>query len=796
MAFTGTYDAETTAFPTGGRIYRASSGGTVFSADLHSSTAFDLFDDTAVVNDAIYFTLGANQNLASGLKFNVGTALTAGTTLVWEYYKWTGTTSTKAWAAIEDLQDDTNGFTTTGANTVRFPQQWQPADLLVNGLTAYWVRCRISAVTYTVGAVSFTGTGLNDATSGGAYSGTGNSATYEVEIDATGIPDTFKWKKDSGAYTTGVAITGSAQTLSDGVTITFAATTGHTLGDKWTISVTSITEGGANQTTAVTYGRGRLTVSGTTDVSPGSFTDIYNWIVANKPYISVKKYGDGVFDFTKVPIVMNSRIVTTNETILLGQNSLGNYGAGGSTFNYLTSGVKIGNRGYDGSTFFVYGIHNSTILNFGANSKIYGSVMKVGKVGGDAHVYPGYCEVLGEFVDCFMEVAPRYSTGTLTNLRTTGYFILVGDLTATINGFAYVCGASQLFYKYGTLVGFTITGFDWAFINSTNAIVVYLYTYARRSNETLNFLNPVTTLPVFGSGVRPITGYVYPVSNLTAMKVYDDSAGTYTDYTTQASNTTADDVPLGGDVGDILYFGSTTYQYNFCLYFNRTGAANDYVYAWEWHDGTNWVALPPYFWDGTSNLSNTGYILAATYENTTNKSQAIDGVTAYWIRARITSKGTGSPTATQIRYQAITGVGGWKMYEKYSADVKVTDTVGTAINGATVVGTYAGGSSIFSTTTDSSGVITQQWVIYKQYEQDATATSTYFIKETINTNWTLTVSKAGYETYIAIVDITKKQDLTIALKKAKPIRMDLDGNLYTNLDIGNIGSYVDLLPIT
>lgn len=89
-------------------------------------------------------------------------------------------------------------------------------------------------------AVVFTGAGLNDATSGGTYSGTVN-ATYTVIIDATGTPDTFKWKKNSGSFTTGVAITGSAQTLSDGVTITFAATTGHTLNDQWVITAISYT---------------------------------------------------------------------------------------------------------------------------------------------------------------------------------------------------------------------------------------------------------------------------------------------------------------------------------------------------------------------------------------------------------------------------------------------------------------------------------------------------------------------------------------------------------------------------
>lgn len=76
------------------------------------------------------------------------------------------------------------------------------------------------------------GTGLNDVTWGTAFSDV-DSAYFEVEIDAAGTPDTFQWRKNGGGWTTGVSITGASQTLSDAQTITFAATTGHTVGDKW-----------------------------------------------------------------------------------------------------------------------------------------------------------------------------------------------------------------------------------------------------------------------------------------------------------------------------------------------------------------------------------------------------------------------------------------------------------------------------------------------------------------------------------------------------------------------------------
>ena len=84
-------------------------------------------------------------------------------------------------------------------------------------------------------AAIFSGTGLNNMTSVGTYTGTAESAVYEVQIDSLGATDTFRWRKDGGAYTTGVAITAGNQTLSDGVQAFFASIGGHTLNDRWII---------------------------------------------------------------------------------------------------------------------------------------------------------------------------------------------------------------------------------------------------------------------------------------------------------------------------------------------------------------------------------------------------------------------------------------------------------------------------------------------------------------------------------------------------------------------------------
>lgn len=83
-------------------------------------------------------------------------------------------------------------------------------------------------------------TGISLTTPGSGYSvadglavtgGTGADATVNI----TAISDSFKWRKNGGSWTEDVAITGAAQTLDEGQTITFAATTGHTLNDQWSI---------------------------------------------------------------------------------------------------------------------------------------------------------------------------------------------------------------------------------------------------------------------------------------------------------------------------------------------------------------------------------------------------------------------------------------------------------------------------------------------------------------------------------------------------------------------------------
>jgi hypothetical protein len=80
--------------------------------------------------------------------------------------------------------------------------------------------------------LSFVGSGLNDLSFNGQFYRPVNAV---IEIDSNGVQDTFKLSYDGGVTwaLTLQPITGFYQILDHNVSILFAATTGHTIGDKW-----------------------------------------------------------------------------------------------------------------------------------------------------------------------------------------------------------------------------------------------------------------------------------------------------------------------------------------------------------------------------------------------------------------------------------------------------------------------------------------------------------------------------------------------------------------------------------
>ncbi len=95
-----------------------------------------------------------------------------------------------------------------------------------------------------IGLPYFHGTGLNDLSTNTQLNGFTGSVDrrFEIKITQAGTPDKFQWRSrvysqrtQNPPWSSNTSITGSSQSLSNGVTITFAATTGHTVGDEWSV---------------------------------------------------------------------------------------------------------------------------------------------------------------------------------------------------------------------------------------------------------------------------------------------------------------------------------------------------------------------------------------------------------------------------------------------------------------------------------------------------------------------------------------------------------------------------------
>ena len=97
----------------------------------------------------------------------------------------------------------------------------------------------IKAATASIGSpVHTVGTGLSDITSAGTFTDIVDHV-YTIKVTTAGATDAFEVSVDGGSFGSSTNMTGSAQTIGNGVTITFAATTGHTLNDQWTVTVSA-----------------------------------------------------------------------------------------------------------------------------------------------------------------------------------------------------------------------------------------------------------------------------------------------------------------------------------------------------------------------------------------------------------------------------------------------------------------------------------------------------------------------------------------------------------------------------
>jgi len=130
---------------------------------------------------------------------------------------------------------------------------------------------------------------------------------------------------------------------------------------------------------------------------------------------------------------------------------------------------------------------------------------------------------------------------------------------------------------------------------------------------------------------------------------YDASTDSYTDYTDEINNYTSNDVdllPSTPSVGDAFYFG---------LYNKFTGiairietAGSDITITWKYWNGSSWTNLPNVV-DNTNSFTTSGGNYIYWDRPTDWQQNTVNGVTAYWIKAEVTSVGS-NPTQPKASY--------------------------------------------------------------------------------------------------------------------------------------------------
>ena len=674
-----------------GYLYVASGGGTVFSANLKGTAAHDLFPNAYQANDAIYFSGNLYYVAFSDLEINVGTALDAGNTLVWEYY------SGVSWIAMHDVTDNTNGFTTAGANTVVFPLQSSWTRVAVNGSpAAFWVRCRLTAV--------------------------------------IGAP----------------------------------------------------TEGGANQTTAVFSHSGFLQLTGYTSGAPCTMAALKTWTDANAPEIHFSQPTPNVYVLNYAILKMESYTTMFGETLILGDEAVRtNWGSS-------SGGGAYGNR-------FDYLIaRNSNLIDYNGHFAIgTNTVMR-----GCGIWVMSYPDIAGTFYNCTFGKAEgannfgiQIGVATFNGCRIEK--VLTGGVSATFTNTKIVAnsGTNHGYYVYVT--DLSATGFDYEFETGSNGAMFWLY---QTDDTKVTAINPATSFLNIDDATYNMVLLYHGGNYGTTGMFYDTSAGTYTTYAAFQN------LPLYGDVGDIIYVAANLYSSGFTLnqtiytsaFYLLSGApaTNDWTYAPEAYSSVagDWVSLGTDgvdYWDATSNFTKTQ--LAATKSTWGNRFY-IKGGRAYsgrvtvnaldrvWIRFRIIGTGTGTPTITTVagRWNDCTAVNtGWRVYEKYTYEVKVVDTAGTAISGATVVIKDSFGLTISTQNTTAGGTITavncsQKEIYFDPYNVNGYTHTTAGTVQKDYGDYTVTISKSGYVTKTIPISMTQKR-VEVEVLELSVISIDQEG---------------------
>ena len=122
---------------------------------------------------------------------------------------------------------------------------------------------------------------------------------------------------------------------------------------------------------------------------------------------------------------------------------------------------------------------------------------------------------------------------------------------------------------------------------------------------------------------------------------YDADVNSYTDYTNEINNFTQHDVellPTTPAVDDAFYFGLYNKFTSIYLVIDSGDEGSDITVTWEYWNGTTWTALPSVV-DNTNGFTSAGELWIYWDRPADWQQSTVNGVTAYWIRARVSNVG-------------------------------------------------------------------------------------------------------------------------------------------------------------
>ena len=156
---------------------------------------------------------------------------------------------------------------------------------------------------------------------------------------------------------------------------------------------------------------------------------------------------------------------------------------------------------------------------------------------------------------------------------------------------------------------------------------------------------------IFGKGIL-ITNISTEKSIKSAFQ-YDADSDSYSDYTDEINTLPNNDIellPPSPAIGDAFYFG--LYNKFTALYINIGTAGADITITWKYWNGESWANLPSVT-DNTNSFTTSGINWVYWSRPSDWQQNTVNGVTAYWVKAEVTSVGT-SPTQPKA-YYALSG---------------------------------------------------------------------------------------------------------------------------------------------